>query len=45
MFFTDPSLIDGTTAVILGDDARHIARSLRMAVGDRITVSDGKGAV
>lgn len=45
MFFTDPSLIDGTTAVILGDDARHIARSLRMAVGDRITISDGKGAV
>ena len=45
MFFTDSSLIDDTCAVILGDDARHIARSLRMAVGDTITVSDGKGAV
>ena len=45
MFFTDSSLIDDNCAVILGDDARHIARSLRMAVGDAITVSDGKGAV
>ena len=45
MFFTDSSLIDQSTALILGDDARHIARSLRMAVGDTITVSDGKGAV
>ncbi|MBR5242198.1 MAG: 16S rRNA (uracil(1498)-N(3))-methyltransferase [Clostridia bacterium] len=45
MFFTDGSLINENKALILGDDARHIARSLRMAVGDRITVSDGKGAV
>ena len=45
MFFTDTSLIDERTAVILGDDARHIARSLRMAVGDTVKVSDGKGAV
>lgn len=29
-------------AKIAGDDARHIARSLRMAVGDEITVSDGE---
>ena len=28
--------------VIKGDDARHIARSLRMAVGDEITVCDKK---
>ena len=28
---------------INGDDARHIARALRMAVGDRLTVSDGEG--
>lgn len=28
---------------IFGDDARHIARSLRMAVGDYVTVSDGEG--
>lgn len=31
------------TIVIRGDDARHIARSLRMAVGDALTVSDGRG--
>lgn len=29
--------------VISGDDSRHIARSLRMAVGDEVTVSDGEG--
>lgn len=31
------------TVMITGDDARHIARSLRMAVGDAVTVSDGVG--
>ena len=45
MFFTDSSLIGEDSAVILGDDARHIARSLRMAVGDTVKVSDGEGAV
>jgi len=33
----------GDTVKITGDDARHIARSLRMAVGDTVTVSDGEG--
>lgn len=28
---------------IIGDDARHIARSLRMACGEKITVCDGEG--
>ena len=28
---------------IIGEDAFHIARSLRMAVGDAITVCDGEG--
>ena len=44
-FFAERVNIDETagTAVILGDDARHIARSLRMAVGDGLTVSDGHG--
>ena len=28
---------------ILGEDAFHIARSLRMAVGDSLTVCDGEG--
>lgn len=44
-FFVSPEAIDENTVKIIGDDARHIARSLRMAVGDEITVSDGRGAV
>ena len=43
-FFIDRSQIEDSSLFILGDDARHIARSLRMAVGDEITVSDGEGA-
>jgi 16S rRNA (uracil1498-N3)-methyltransferase len=31
------------TISILGEDAFHIARSLRMAVGDSLTVCDGEG--
>ena len=42
-FFTDSSAISETHATIAGDDARHIARSLRMAVGERVTVCDGEG--
>ena len=42
-FFVNRSQIDRSTLFILGDDARHIARSLRMAVGDEITVCDGEG--
>lgn len=42
-FFINKSQIDGNTLFIDGDDARHIARSLRMAVGDEITVCDGEG--
>ncbi len=42
-FFVSENQIENGTLFILGDDARHIARSLRMAVGDEITVSDGKG--
>lgn len=35
---------DGTVRIV-GEDARHIARSLRMAVGDAVTVCDGNGRV
>ena len=42
-FFVDRSQIEDGSLFILGDDARHIARSLRMAVGDSVTVSDGEG--
>lgn len=42
-FFTDRELILEDKILIRGDDAFHIARSLRMAVGDALTVSDGQG--
>ncbi len=42
-FFINKAQINGTEATILGGDAYHIARSLRMAVGDTVTLSDGEG--
>lgn len=44
-FFIDAGQIspDGATAVITGDDARHISRSLRMRVGESLTLCDGCG--
>lgn len=42
-FFVDKEQIESGSLFILGDDARHIARSLRMAVGDEVTVCDGDG--
>ena len=42
-FFVEPEQIKNQTVHITGDDAHHIARSLRMAEGDNITVSDGEG--
>ena len=43
-FLTDGSLSPASqTAALVGDDARHIALSLRMAVGDEITLADGQG--
>lgn len=42
-FFVSREAIDRESGIIRieGDDARHIARSLRMAVGDHLTVCDG----
>ncbi len=40
-FFINKEDIDGDFAFVRGDDAYHIARSLRMAVGDRLTLCDG----
>ncbi len=45
LFFINKEDIQDSCAKILSDDAFHIARSLRMAVGDGITVSDGAGTV
>lgn len=46
-FFVDSGQMSGQNEkehiTITGDDAFHIARSLRMAVGENITVCDGKG--
>ncbi|MBQ8005178.1 MAG: 16S rRNA (uracil(1498)-N(3))-methyltransferase [Clostridia bacterium] len=43
-FFVAENNIDLVSGVIViyGDDAHHISRSLRMAVGDHLTVCDGK---
>lgn len=43
-FFVNPADLAGNTVTITGDDHRHIAYALRMAVGEEITVSDGEGA-
>ena len=42
-FFTDSSAISETHIAVTGEDARHIARSLRMAAGEHITVCDTEG--
>ena len=42
-FFTPTENFDGSIVKITGDDARHIARALRMAVGDEIAVCDMQG--
>ena len=44
-FFISPDALspDGATAVVTGDDARPISRSLRMRVGEAITLCDGRG--
>ena len=42
-FFIRQDQINENTVTLKGDDAHHIARSLRMAVGDEITVCDMQG--
>lgn len=44
-FFVSDENIEQSSVCITGDDAWHIARSLRMAVGENITVCDTKGTV
>ncbi len=39
-FFVTSTQIDGDTVTILGEDAHHISRSLRLAAGEEITVCD-----
>ncbi len=40
-FFIQP--VAGDTVTLTGEDALHISRSLRMQVGEKITLSDGQG--
>lgn len=42
-FFVSKEAINDNYALISGDDAFHIARTLRMACGDEVTVCDGSG--
>ena len=42
-FFVDKDQIEEKEIVLTGDDAHHVARSLRMAVGDEITVCSREG--
>ena len=42
-FFIRQNQIDNNKIHIVGDDARHISYSLRMAVGEEITVCDMQG--
>ena len=42
-FFVPTENFDGQSVKITGDDAYHIARALRMAVGDEVTVADMQG--
>ncbi|MBQ9807048.1 MAG: 16S rRNA (uracil(1498)-N(3))-methyltransferase [Clostridia bacterium] len=39
-FFVGKDQIEGDRVTILGDDAHHLSRALRMAAGERITVCD-----
>lgn len=42
-FFSDAPMIVGQTAMITGAEVRHIRNVLRLSVGDRITLFNGKG--
>ena len=42
-FFVDIENITEKSVTFTGDDAHHISRSLRMAAGETVTVSDGEG--
>ena len=42
-FFIDKSAIKGGTCVILGGDAAHISKVLRLSIGDEVVLCDGEG--
>ncbi len=44
-FFVQPQQIQADRAIITGSDVKHISKVLRMALGDPLTVLDGRGMV
>ena len=40
-FFVDPGAVGETSLILTGDDAAHIAKTLRMRPGEQLTVCDG----
>ena len=44
-FFVHPQQIQEGKAIITGSDVKHISKVLRMALGDPLTVLDGRGMV
>ncbi len=40
-FFIEPHAVSGSEAVIIGEDVQHIAKVLRLRVGDEVTLCDG----
>jgi 16S rRNA (uracil1498-N3)-methyltransferase len=42
-FFVSPTQIEGESAVLTGDDARHLAVVLRATPGELVSLSDGAG--
>ncbi|NLJ40724.1 MAG: 16S rRNA (uracil(1498)-N(3))-methyltransferase [Clostridiales bacterium] len=42
-FFIEPAEINNSTTFITGNDAGHILRVLRLAIGDKIELCDGTG--
>lgn len=44
-FFCDPDAVQGASVTLHGDEARHLARVLRVVVGDPVSLADGTGAL
>ena len=42
-FFIDKEILTDDCVLLTGDDAHHISRSLRMRVGEEVTLCDGEG--
>lgn len=45
LFYVDPSVISGELVELPEESSRHISAVLRMQVGDKLTLTNGKGTV